>query len=64
MKRLPTKQTALAADLVNYMSARENSLQLMIEGVRTANPFAIEMSVQKNDEARKLAEKLQSNGDK
>lgn len=58
LKGLSKEQTHLAASLVKYMGAREDSWELLVDGVRTGDVGKVQKSAEKGDEADKLAQKI------
>jgi rhomboid protease GluP len=64
MSRLSKDQVQLASSLARYMAAREESWELLAEGVRTDDMDKIKRSGEKSKEAERLAEKLDSSDKK
>ena len=55
LRNLPAKEANLAASLLKYMDTREESWQLLVDGVRAGNVEKIKQSTQKTREAEQLA---------
>jgi len=58
LQNLPAVQTKLKASLLQYMTAREESWQLLVDGLYTSDDAKISRSVIKGQEADQLAKKF------
>jgi hypothetical protein len=64
MKRLSGEQAPLASSLIQYMQAREDSWDLLVDGVRTNDAGKMQKANEKGRQADSLADRLGAAGKK
>jgi rhomboid protease GluP len=60
LRHLPAEQAKLTASVLKYMDARQESWDLLVEGIRTDDAAKIKQSFDKNREADQLAKQQSS----